>query len=714
VRLKGGCPEGAERKGARLADHLNLLIPDDCDPLFDPAARRRLAAIAGAMPAIPRVAVELRLSAAESQVDLQQCFLRAEADFPRLAKYARDRAVDQAGWESIVRYTADLADPAHDFGKTVEEVYLEQDLPEAATPPPPAIFIDLPGDATAARALALETMRRLQSGGPGIGARSEAAVGRIFDACRGDAFVSHIGCMLGRAIPGVRINIKAARPVQLMHFLRDCGWPGDAERAFELFDYAVTACDRVTIAFDIAGELLPHFGVECFFDNQPASDPAWHRLLSHLSGEGYCDHAKARAFLDIPATITPATWPGSWPADTAIATLLGNEREFTSYARRAVHIKIADGPAGARTAKAYFGAGHLTIAPLTDPEHRRWRPMLAAAAPRRSVEPEHARILDPADRAIAFGVEYLLQTQRQSGLWREFPVPSGISDNWVTGFIGTHLVESGDARGRAAAEEALDRLLTRQRDDGGWAYNEDHPTDSDSTAWVLRLMRSLGRLEDPAAACAIAFIERHRQSSGGIVSFRERQPVADVAKLTDISSLAGWMAVHDCVTGGAAPFAGPETADYLLRSEDNGAWHAYWWVHDAFASALAVEALAESEHGSEPEWRARVKARAQGWIDAALASDMPEYFDLAFAMRALVGADPGTAMSARVRLGVARLLADQAEDGSWRPSARMQVPYHAGMIGDLTVETVAYDRQAGFTTAAAVATLKLLRERGAR
>jgi hypothetical protein len=706
--------DGLAGGGAQLAHHLAFLVPSNCDVLFDADAQARLAAIARHLPAIPRVAIELRLAAGQSQVDLQQCFVRADRDFARLADYSRLQASRQPGWNAIAQYCAALADPTDDFGKTVTELYLEHDLPESAgTIPPPAVFVDLPQDPVVARALALETALRLAHAPPSIAAGSASAIDRIFDACGGDAFVSHIGCMVGRAIPGIRLNVKAVRPGQLRRFLADCDWPGDADRAFQLFDDAVTACDRVTIAFDIAGALLPHFGAECFFDNQPATDPAWHRLLSRLTAQGYCAASKAAAFLDIPVTIVPATWPGSWPADTAIASLLGSEREFTSYARRAVHIKITDGPGAVRAAKAYYGAGHLTIAPLTDPEHRRWQPTLAAAAARRSVRPEHAALAGPADRAIAHGVEYLIQSQRQSGLWREFPVPSGISDNWVSGFIGTQLVATGDRRGVAAAEEALQRLLTRQRDDGGWAYNEDHPTDSDSTAWVLRLMRSLGRLEDPAAARAIAFVERHRQPSGGVVSFRERQPVADVAKLTEISSLAGWMAVHDCVTAGAAPFAGPAVADYLRRSKRDGAWHAYWWAHNAFATALAVEALIASPHAADPDWRARVARRAETWIDTALAGDAPMAFDLAFAMRALAGADPSLVSEARMTAAAQRLLADQTADGSWLASARMQVPYHAGMVGDLPIETIAYDRQAGFTTAAAIATLALLRDGGA-
>ena len=700
-----------EGSKATLADHLGFLIPADGAALIDDAARARLAAIAATMPAIPRVAVEARLAAGQSQVDLQQCFLRAEGDFARLAQSARGWAARQPGWAPIAHYCADLA---QGFGEGISEVYLEHDLPaDTDVVPPPALFVDLPADPAAACALALETARRLGSDRV-IRAGSERAIERIFAACAGDAFVSHIGCMTSRAISGVRINVKAVRPADLTRFLADCGWPGDAARAFALFDDLVTACDRATIAFDIAGTLLPHIGVECFFDNQPAADPAWQRLLATLAAGGLCAPDKADAFLAVPATITPATWPGAWPADTAIASLLGSEREFTSYARRAVHLKVTDGPGGVRGAKAYYGAGHLTIAPLTDPAHRRWRPTLATAAPRASVRPEHRDLADPVDRAIAHGVEYLLQTQRQSGLWREFPVPSGISDNWVSGFIGTHLVATGEPRGRAAAQEALDRLLTRQCDDGGWAYNEDHPTDSDSTAWVLRLMRSLGRLESPAAARAIAFVERHRQASGGIVSFRERQPVADVARLTDISSLAGWMAVHDCVTAGAAAFAGPEAAAYLLRSEDDGTWHAYWWAHDAFVTALAVEALLASPHAADAAWRTRVARRAGAWIVAARASVAPDYFDLAVAVRSLIGVDPATATSARVDAAMARLLADQAGDGSWRPSARMQVPYHAVMVGDMTLETIAYDGQAGFTTAAAIATLALLRERAMR
>ncbi|WP_264938956.1 prenyltransferase/squalene oxidase repeat-containing protein [Sphingomonas caeni] len=691
-----------------MGHHLDFLVPDDCEVLIDAKARVRLAAAAMTMPAIPRVAVEIRLAAGQSQVDLQQCFLRSAGDFPRLAAYCQAKAAERPDWVPVAHYCRDLADPGQAFGESVTELYLEHDLLETGeTPSAPALFVDLPGDPASARALALETARRLQGAAlPGTG----TAIGRIFDACRGDAFVSHIGCMTGRTVPGVRINVKGIRPAALEPFLKECGWPGDSRRGSALFDFAVGGCDRVTLAFDIVGALLPNFGVECFFDHQPAEDPAWRRMLRLLTADGLCAADKGDAFQTIPATITPAGWTGAWPTDMAVGAMLGSDREFTSYARRAVHLKIVDGMGGSRSAKAYYGAGYLTIAPLTDPEHRRWRPTLAAPAPRRSVRADHVALADPADRAIAHGVEYLLQTQRQSGLWREFPVPSGISDNWVSGFIGTQLVATGDPRGRAAAEEALDRLLTRQRPDSGWAYNEDHPTDSDSTAWILRLMRSLGRLEEPAARRAIAFVRAHVQPSGGIVSFRERQPVADVAKLPDESSLAGWMAVHDCVTAGAAPFGGPAVADYLLANEADGAWRAYWWVHDAFASALAVEALLASDHAAKPEWRARVQRRATGWIEEALASERCEYFDLAFAVRALIGTDPEAAKDALVAAAAARMLADQAEDGSWRPSARMRVPWHAAMPDSMTVETVAYDRQAGFTTAAVIATLAMLRD----
>ena len=82
-------PAVTERNGARLGHHLDFLVPDDCGVLIDANARARLAAAAMTMPAIPRVAVEIRLANGQSQVDLQQCFLRAAGDFPRLAAYCR-------------------------------------------------------------------------------------------------------------------------------------------------------------------------------------------------------------------------------------------------------------------------------------------------------------------------------------------------------------------------------------------------------------------------------------------------------------------------------------------------------------------------------------------------------------------------------------------------------------------------------------------------
>ena len=106
------------------------------------------------------------------------------------------------------------------------------------------------------------------------------------------------------------------------------------------------------------------------------------------------------------------------------------------------------------------------------------------------------------DTSIAFTTDaleratrFLLARQGRDGLWRDFLTPAGKASQWPSGFIGTALPLTGDTTD--ALEKAADTLVATRHLDGGWGYNEDVPTDADSTAWVMRFLPRLGR----AGAC---------------------------------------------------------------------------------------------------------------------------------------------------------------------------------------------------------------------
>ena len=100
-------------------------------------------------------------------------------------------------------------------------------------------------------------------------------------------------------------------------------------------------------------------------------------------------------------------------------------------------------------------------------------------------------VVSTAD-ALERGTRFLLARQDRDGLWRDFVTPAGKASQWPPGYIGAALPLNGDTAD--ALERAADTLVAAQNLDGGWGYNEDVPTDADSTAWVLRFLTRLGRM----------------------------------------------------------------------------------------------------------------------------------------------------------------------------------------------------------------------------
>jgi Prenyltransferase and squalene oxidase repeat len=687
-----------------LADYIDLLLPAEPDALISAAAHARLRAQAARLPPVPRIAVECRLADGADQVDLQQCLRRDAGDYPLLADYAAALAAarrDDGATAALVRFADRLTDPASALHQGVAEVFLECDLDEdAAVGRAPAVFLSLPLDQIDARAVVAEAMALLRPAAPPA---LLASIERCFAACAADAGVSHLGVMLSRPIDAVRLNVKGLRPAEAARFLDACGWPGDAARAAMLFDQAADRADRVTLALDVGERLLPRIGVECFHDMQPPANPAWRVRLRELCQAGLAAPAKAAAYLEVPATHGPER-DRPWPADLMVDSLLRPDDELTAIARRLVHVKIAETAGVRREAKAYFGAGVITFTLGGRRTTQPWRPELAAPRPRPTLEgwslPD-----DPIERARSLGVRWLIGAQLQSGLWRDFHVPTGISDEWVSGFVGAQLAGAGDPRARTAATECLERLRRRQRDHGGWGYNGDHPCDADSTAWALRLATSLGDADAVMLERGRGFIASHLRGDGALATFVDREGVVAVTGLAEDASLAGWLFVHDCVTAAAAAFVPARSTDYLrTRQGADGAWTGYWWEHPAYPTWMASEALRARPAASDATRLAAAEACARTWIDAAVdAPDASSAFDVAGALRVLIGG--GYAAHADWIDAGARWLAQRQEpDGGWAPGARLRIPAWRHLAPQAK-EMICLDRRGAFTSAAAVGAL---------
>jgi hypothetical protein len=626
---------------------LALLWPAIPDGLVSPAARSRIEAAAARLAPIARVALELRLGKGQDEVDLHQFVSRSAADAAALRRYLSESAPPEPGEEIVRRFLGAWADDAGGVRTDLDGFFLEWDGPGSRSAGAPAIFLPVQGrhdcgpDAAACRLRVARHIDRLGLAG-----------GRVAELLRtvpAELSISYIGFMLGRG-EAVRLNLRAVRPDDLAGILAGLGWPGDSGRAAALFHTLVDLTGQVALALDFAPAIGPAIGFECALPDFPEREPRWRELLDRLCADGLCAEEKRAALERVGARLYPEDEGQAWPASWIAAAVMAPPQWVPWYERRLSHVKVSMAADGEVAAKAYVSAQH------------HWSRETAPGPPR--VDGGAGRsaagaIAEAAARAAGF----LVAERQQDDFWRDFRLVNGESDEWVTAVVGYALATSGVPLPAGLMAQTARALLRRQRREGGWGYNRISPADSDSTAWVLKFLGAAA-YSSPEVESAKAFLLSHLRAEGGLSTYAAatRLHFGGAAAPDD----AGWRGGHVCVAANAAGLIGEPLVGYLLSAQGpDGAWPAYWWRGDAFATALASESLATLETAGESRSRAAAWAR----LRAASASSA---FDRAWLIRIL--ATGGPAERAQARAMALALAAGQRPDGGWDSSAEMLFP----------------------------------------
>jgi hypothetical protein len=286
--------------------------------------------------------------------------------------------------------------------------------------------------------------------------------------------------------------------------------------------------------------------------------------------------------------------------------------------------------------------------------------------------------------------DFLLAAQDAQGAWKDFLLPAGNSNVWVTGYVGEALTSLPAAEARKAALDGWRFLEGVKSSAGGWSYNPTVPCDADSTLWGLRLAEKVGCENSERALAAREFFESHVREAGGVATYASASPVRNFIGLPPLVTFRGWTQSHVCVTAAAAHLGTHRgrLQQYLLdRQSDDGRWAAYWWFDDEYATAEAVSALAGTEQttaDSHPRLASAV-ARGVDWArqrSGALSSatgNAPA-FALAQSLRVLARSRrPGEVRDA-LEGGLRRLAEWQKPDGSWPSSARLRVPQPEAIV----------------------------------
>jgi squalene cyclase len=304
-------------------------------------------------------------------------------------------------------------------------------------------------------------------------------------------------------------------------------------------------------------------------------------------------------------------------------------------------------------------------------------------------------------------MRFLVAMQGSDGLWRDFLTPAGEASEWPTAFVATALHLAGAGSGELG--RAADALVAGQNDDGGWGYNEDVPTDADSTACVLLFLGLMGEREAACRRAASCLIRHQHPESGGVATYSGAGPIRRFMGVGRWMRFGGWCRPHTEVTATAgralAALAPPEAdaAWRYVRSQQraDGSWSAYWWTSPHYATLQAVElALSLGDHepvGRAAEWAIRSQADDDGAFATALS--------LSVLLAAGASGQP-------VERAISRLGALQEDDGGWPSRPIMRIPLPGDADPDrhrrfrlLGSGLVVRDQHRTFTSAACVAAL---------
>ena len=378
-----GKPASAPRSGeprppsAVFARSLALVSPRLPEALAGETCLRAMLAIAELIPA-PFAGIfgfESRLGEEPPEVDLAAGAAAADAGIAPLGEPGPANPLaglfgDDPTWRSLASLARDWSCPGTPLHRRVHSVWLEFDRVCAGVArPAPGYFLGFGSDGSGTRSgrpvppsVILAILHRAlpgQGGGfPEVRRRAQA----FLDALPAEAWVDHVGLLLPRGVPAVRMELGGMDAKGLVKCLADLGWPGSRSEARAWLEALEPHGAELCLHLDIGTELLPKAGIQLSFWRSPGRPvlPRWRKLLDDFTARGLCLERKAEGLLAWGQALTGSGGPWDPGAGAqALAQGLG----VCGFERRISHLKLVLDGAGAPAVKGYFGARLLPAWP---------------------------------------------------------------------------------------------------------------------------------------------------------------------------------------------------------------------------------------------------------------------------------------------------------------------------------------------------------------
>lgn len=350
-----------------LIESIDVLVPNLLPELISSAEVTNLKSLAGHLPPILQGGFECRLIGDSSQVDLQQCIQSTGSEREILKEYIAkviDRGItSDSPWLKLQDFLRSWSQPDSLLNRNITEIWLEFDNQDTgASLPTPAIFLGFPQKVLPSAEIypTLEKSLNLLLG-ESIWKPWQDNLKRCFEACSEPVFISHVGIMLSRNTPALRVNIKRLQSDTLMPYLQEIGWQNETESLDALARQLFPLVERITVCLDVGNKIYPKLGLECIFLHQPPEETRWEKLIEYLVAQKLCKPAKKETLLNWVGKTTPVNTKASWPSQLIIESLLKPTHLFTVFDRRLSHLKITWQPNHSLEAKAYLSFQHYWL-----------------------------------------------------------------------------------------------------------------------------------------------------------------------------------------------------------------------------------------------------------------------------------------------------------------------------------------------------------------
>ena len=351
---------------AVLENTLALFFPVLSPQLVTPNWDSSLKSLARQMAPILRGGFECRLAAEEMRVDFQQCIRSDPVEIQVLQKWIA-LLIAQGGEDLDSRWLG-LQSFLNKWSRelsAIPEIWLEFDMDAPLEKLPlPGIFLGLPQCATSgtqALGLAQQSLHLLHK--EPLATIWLTSLRLCFQQLPKGAFVSHIGTLLSREFPAIRVNIKRLSPQSVIPFLTQIDWPGDVQELAEGMAHWYGLVDHTTVCLDVGEKIYPHIGLECIIVESVQKQERWASFLENLVQQSLCTPLKKEQLLQWPGVTHPLNAPSPWPEQLIIQSLFRPDAKLECLDRQLSHIKLVWRPQHRLQAKAYLWFQHRFMLP---------------------------------------------------------------------------------------------------------------------------------------------------------------------------------------------------------------------------------------------------------------------------------------------------------------------------------------------------------------